>query len=63
MPINEKNIYSRISSFTGRLLREKFGKGPTSVFVAINNPYITIYLRDFLAPIERVLFEKGSENE
>ncbi|WP_280771438.1 DUF2294 domain-containing protein [Salipaludibacillus daqingensis] len=59
MKNNESNIYSQISSYMGRLLREKFGKGPTSVYVTINNPYITVYLRDFLAPMERVLLDKG----
>ncbi|WP_416148381.1 Na-translocating system protein MpsC family protein [Salipaludibacillus sp. HK11] len=56
---NDTKLYAQISSYMGRLLREKFGKGPTSIFVTINKPYITIYLRDFLAPIERVLLEKG----
>jgi uncharacterized protein YbcI len=59
MPTNNSQTYSKISSYIGRLIRDKFGKGPTSVFVTIKPPFITIYLRDFLASLERVLLEKG----
>ncbi|PYZ91987.1 hypothetical protein CR194_17470 [Salipaludibacillus keqinensis] len=59
MITNDAKVHSQISSYMGRLLREKFGKGPTSVFVTIKKPYLTIYLTDFLAPMERVLLEKG----
>ncbi|MFD2705787.1 Na-translocating system protein MpsC family protein [Salibacterium lacus] len=52
----EKNsIQAEIASYTGKLLRDNFGKGPSSVYVSIKRPFITIYLSDFLAPMERVL--------
>ncbi|MFG6149270.1 Na-translocating system protein MpsC family protein [Halobacillus sp. B23F22_1] len=52
----EKNsIQAEIASYTGKLFRDNFGKGPSSVYVSIEHPFITIYLSDFLAPMERVL--------
>ncbi|MBD2846919.1 DUF2294 family protein [Paenibacillus sp. IB182496] len=47
-----------ISSFTGKLLRDYFGKGPESVFVSIGSSCIAIYARKFLTPSERVLLEQ-----
>ncbi|GGF13834.1 hypothetical protein GCM10010954_10740 [Halobacillus andaensis] len=52
----EKNsVQAEIASYTGKLFRDNFGKGPSSVYVSIEHPFITIYLSDFLAPMERVL--------
>ncbi|MFC7678724.1 Na-translocating system protein MpsC family protein [Paenibacillus sp. GCM10028914] len=47
-----------IASYTGKLLREHFGKGPESVLVSIGGRYITIYLRNFLASSERILLQQ-----
>ncbi|MFZ4451389.1 Na-translocating system protein MpsC family protein [Salibacterium aidingense] len=56
----EKNsIQAEIASYTGKLLRDNFGKGPSSVYVSIKRPFVTIYLRDFLAPMERVLISQN----
>ncbi|CAG9623223.1 Na-translocating system protein MpsC family protein [Sutcliffiella rhizosphaerae] len=48
---------SELSSEIGRILRKYFGKGPEAVLVSIAPPYVTIYLRNFLSPIEQVLLE------
>jgi len=48
----------QITSYTGKLLRDHFGKGPESVFVSIGHTFIIIYLRNFLTPSERVLLEQ-----
>lgn len=48
---------SELSSEIGRLLRKHFGKGPEAVFVTIASPYVIIYLRHFLSPIENMLLE------
>lgn len=48
---------SELSSEIGRLLRKHFGKGPESVFVTVASPYVIIYLRKFLSPIENMLLE------
>ncbi|WP_236634695.1 Na-translocating system protein MpsC family protein [Alteribacter lacisalsi] len=55
METKVKPDYSELASYTGRLFRDNFGKGPQSVYVSIEHPVVTIYLRDFLAPMERVL--------
>ncbi|WP_077624347.1 DUF2294 domain-containing protein [Sediminibacillus massiliensis] len=56
-----KNIEAEIASFIGKLIRDNFGKGPSSVYVTCVKPFITIYLRDFLAPMERVLLKQGND--
>ncbi|MBM7096192.1 DUF2294 family protein [Bacillus sp. H-16] len=53
--------YAELASFTGKLLRDNFGKGPSSVYVSIEHPFITIYLQDFLAPMEKVLARQNRE--
>jgi uncharacterized protein YbcI len=58
----EKTVQSEIGSFISTLLRETFGKGPTSVYVAIGRPFITIHLRGFLTPTETVLLKQNEPN-
>ncbi|ASF39782.1 hypothetical protein CEH05_11785 [Halobacillus halophilus] len=53
--MEKKSLNSEIAGYIGKLLRDNFGKGPTSVYVSIKKPFISIYLKDFLAPIERLL--------
>lgn len=55
----EKTVQSEISGYISMLLRKHFGKGPTSVYVTINRPFITIHLHGFLAPMERILVKRG----
>ncbi len=50
-----------IASYTGKLIREHFGKGPESAVVSIGSNYITVYIRNFLTPSERVLLEQNHE--
>lgn len=62
--IMSQQIYSQqqlIASYTGKLLRDHFGKGPESVHVSIGHRFITIYLRNFITPSERVLLEQDHE--
>ncbi|MFC7062988.1 Na-translocating system protein MpsC family protein [Halobacillus seohaensis] len=65
--MEEKSVQAEVASYTGRLFRDNFGKGPSSVYVSIKHPFITIYLSEFLAPMEKVLigqrnFMKIEEN-
>ncbi|MFZ0474656.1 MAG: DUF2294 domain-containing protein [Halobacillus sp.] len=53
--LEKKSLNSEIAGYIGKLLRDNFGKGPTSVYVSIKKPFVSIYLKDFLAPIERLL--------
>ncbi|WP_102261105.1 DUF2294 domain-containing protein [Mesobacillus jeotgali] len=50
-----KNKEKELGSYIGRILREHFGKGPGSVFATISPPYITMYIKDFLSPMESKL--------
>ncbi|PPA70752.1 Na-translocating system protein MpsC family protein [Jeotgalibacillus proteolyticus] len=54
----EAEMYSEMVKYTGKLLRDHFGKGPTSIYITYKKPFITIHLRDFLAPMERVLLDR-----
>lgn len=51
----EKTLESEIGSYFSTLLRTHFGKGPTSVYVTIAEPFITVHFRGFISPMERVL--------
>ncbi|SDO21564.1 DUF2294 domain-containing protein [Alkalicoccus daliensis] len=56
--IDKKNIQTEIASYMGKMLRDNFGKGPTSVFVALYSPFLVIHLRGFLAPMEKILVKQ-----
>ncbi|CAM3633416.1 Na-translocating system protein MpsC family protein [Marinicrinis lubricantis] len=49
-----------ISSFTSKLLRKSFGRGPTSCQPITNREYLTLYIRGFISPMEEVLMKEGS---
>lgn len=59
--MSNKPIESEISSYVGKLLRDNFGKGPSSVYVSIKKPFITIHVRDFLAPMEKILVNQSEQ--
>ncbi|WP_256204182.1 DUF2294 domain-containing protein [Planococcus faecalis] len=54
----EKTIHTEVGSYISTLLRNHFGKGPTSVFVTVKPPFITIHLRGFLSPPEKILLNQ-----
>ncbi|WP_142828475.1 Na-translocating system protein MpsC family protein [Planococcus soli] len=55
----EKTIEAEVKGYISGLLRTNFGKGPTSVYVAIQKPFIVIHLREFLGPTEKVLMSQN----
>lgn len=57
-----KNEHGEIAGYIGRLIRENFGKGPTSVYVTLEHPFLVIHLRDFLAPMEAILVSQNENN-
>ncbi|WP_078391252.1 DUF2294 domain-containing protein [Shouchella patagoniensis] len=59
--MENKSVQAEISSYIGKLLRETFGKGPSSVYVSLSKAFVTMHLRDFLAPMERVLVSQEKE--
>ncbi|SDM71727.1 DUF2294 domain-containing protein [Sediminibacillus halophilus] len=58
--MDKKSIEAEIASYTGKLFRDNFGKGPSSIYVSCVRPFITIHLRDFLAPMEKVLVKQNN---
>ncbi|RIW34737.1 DUF2294 family protein [Bacillus salacetis] len=52
---------TKLASNIGKLLREKFGKGPEAVYATISEPYVLVYVKGFLSPMEQVLLEQGEE--
>ena len=55
----DKTIEAAVSGYISGLLRTNFGKGPTSVFVAIRRPFVVIHVREFLAPTENMLMRQN----
>lgn len=56
---SERSIQLEISGYISALLRQHFGKGPSSVYATVKPPFITIHIRDFIAPMEIVLLKQG----
>ncbi|PWW32198.1 uncharacterized protein YbcI [Cytobacillus oceanisediminis] len=50
-------LEKEINSYMGRLLREKFGRGPGNIFCSVSDSLIAIYITGFLTPIEKSLME------
>jgi uncharacterized protein YbcI len=59
--LDKKQVQMDLASYIGRTLRENFGKGPESVFVSLNENVLTVYLRNFISPMENVLLEQREE--
>lgn len=57
-PLHEKLL--NISSLTSKMLRKNFGRGPDSCFAFANGPFLVLYIRGFLSPMETVLLENGN---
>ncbi|GGE44117.1 hypothetical protein GCM10011391_23640 [Pullulanibacillus camelliae] len=51
-------IHKEAASYIGKTLRDYFGKGPESVYISIGHSIISIYLRNFMAPMESSLMEQ-----
>ncbi|MEZ0481778.1 DUF2294 domain-containing protein [Planococcus sp. SSTMD024] len=56
---NSKTMQSEIGGYISTIIREHFGKGPTSVFVIVKPPFVVVHLRGFLSPTEKILLQKN----
>src|SRR5690606_22125337 len=54
--LQEKLKY--ISSYTSKLLRNKFGRGPESCFAATASHFLVLQIRGFISPMEEVLLQE-----
>ncbi|PPA70861.1 DUF2294 domain-containing protein [Jeotgalibacillus proteolyticus] len=59
----EKTVQSKIGGYISTLLRDHFGKGPTSVYVSIAPPFVTIHLRGFLGSTEKILINQNESRK
>lgn len=59
----EQDKLNTISSFTSKLLRKNFGKGPQSCQSTLTKNHLVIYIRGFISPMEEVLIKQGQRNQ
>ncbi|MGD6854073.1 Na-translocating system protein MpsC family protein [Bacillus infantis] len=52
---------TKLSNNFGKLLREKFGKGPEAIYVTVSKPYVLIYISGFISATEQVLLDQGQD--
>ncbi|GGH77544.1 hypothetical protein GCM10007362_21460 [Saccharibacillus endophyticus] len=50
-----------MTSYVGKLLRTRFGKGPESVSVFLSERCIVFHLRNFMGPVEKFLLTQEEE--
>ncbi|MBT2641267.1 DUF2294 domain-containing protein [Bacillus sp. ISL-41] len=48
-------LEKEINGYIGKMLRENFGRGPGNVFCTISKPFVSIYITNFLSPMENTL--------
>jgi uncharacterized protein YbcI len=56
--LEHKEIITQLSSYMGKLLRERFGKGPESVHISLDSRCVTLQLHNFIGPVEKLLLEQ-----
>ncbi|MDZ5473681.1 Na-translocating system protein MpsC family protein [Bacillus sp. 31A1R] len=59
----EQEKLNTISSFTSKILRKNFGKGPQSCQSALCNKHLVIYIKGFISPMEDVLMQQGQNTQ
>ncbi|MBB3129225.1 uncharacterized protein YbcI [Paenibacillus rhizosphaerae] len=55
------NHTNQIAAYTGKLLRDRFGKGPESVHVSVGKYGIALHIRNFIGPVEKFLLNQEEE--
>lgn len=56
-----KTQQSKLANNFGKLLRDKFGKGPEAIHVTISRPYVLVYINGFMSAMEQVLLDQGQD--
>ncbi|MFD2216671.1 Na-translocating system protein MpsC family protein [Metabacillus endolithicus] len=59
----DQETLNMISSFTSKLLRKNFGKGPQSCQSTLCGKYLVTYIRGFISPMEEILIQQGQNNQ
>ncbi|MED1205964.1 DUF2294 domain-containing protein [Heyndrickxia acidicola] len=52
---------TKLANNFGKLLRDKFGKGPEAIYVSISQPYVLVYVNGFVSAMEQVLLDQGQD--
>ncbi|SDW84107.1 Uncharacterized protein YbcI [Marinococcus luteus] len=50
-----------IAAYTGKALRDHFGKGPVNIHVSFKRPFLIMNVKDFLGPMENILLQQNEE--
>ncbi|WP_079474165.1 Na-translocating system protein MpsC family protein [Marinococcus halophilus] len=50
-----------IAAYIGKALRDHFGKGPVNIHVSYKRPFLVMYVKDFLGPMENILLQQNEE--
>ncbi|MGV3464359.1 MAG: Na-translocating system protein MpsC family protein [Heyndrickxia sp.] len=53
------NLLENISSYTSKLLRKNFGRGPQSCHTTLCRNHLITYLQGFVSPMEEILLQQG----
>ncbi|KSU80962.1 Uncharacterized conserved protein [Fictibacillus enclensis] len=56
------NLQIKLGSMIGKMLRDRFGKGPESIYVTITPSFVAVVIKNFLSPLEQMLLNKGKES-
>ncbi|WP_411343740.1 Na-translocating system protein MpsC family protein [Paenibacillus sp. WLX1005] len=59
--MNAKSIITQTTSYTTKLLRNRFGKGPESVSIYLNKNCMVFHLKNFISPVEKFLLSQEEE--
>ncbi|WCT56707.1 Na-translocating system protein MpsC family protein [Paenibacillus kyungheensis] len=59
--MNRKKIINQATSYTTKLLRNRFGKGPEAVSIYLCEQCIVLHLKNFLSPVEKFLLSQEKE--
>lgn len=51
----------KLANNFGKLLRDKFGKGPEAIHVTVSSPFVLFYICGFVSQMEQVLLEQGQD--
>jgi uncharacterized protein YbcI len=59
----DQDLLNSISSYTSKILRSYFGKGPQSCQTVMNKNHLVIYICGFISSMEEVLIKQGHRKE
>ncbi|OXM17492.1 hypothetical protein CGZ75_05640 [Paenibacillus herberti] len=52
---------SQLTSKMGKLLRDRFGKGPESIYVSANEVCVSMHFRQFVSVVEKIMLQQNKD--